>query len=61
MQDAIALANRMHRLVVLYEAGTIGDPDVFETELTAQQIIDLKQSFAAARTQCIAALTAITG
>ena len=52
--------NLMHSLVQLYERGQV-DHQGLTFQLSAGQITQLKQTFAAARTECIAALQAITG
>jgi len=52
--------NLMHSLVQLYERGVV-EHQGLTFQLSAGQITQLKQAFAAARTECINALQAITG
>ena len=60
MQEAKILVGNMVRYVELYEKGKIGS-DVFEADLSAAQVVQLKQAFVSARTACIAALNKVTG
>lgn len=61
LQEAKKLLGDMITFVLIYEKGTIGDPNIFEIDLTENQIIVLKQTFVNARTSCIALLNAIEG
>ena len=58
---AAGLMNRMHALVQVYERGVVNGPQGLVFQLDAGQVTQLKQAFAAARAECIAALQAITG
>jgi len=53
--------NKIMRLVMLYEKGTMDGPDGFEKALSEQDISDLKAKFVTAKAACIAALNSISG
>lgn len=61
IEKAIAAINTCNKCVRLYEAGKEALADGIEVDFPAATITALKQKFAAARTECKAALDAITG
>jgi hypothetical protein len=60
LQTAKRALGLMVSYLQTYESGTLGNSDVFEVELTAEQITTLKQAFVAKRTECIAALESVS-
>ena len=60
MQEAAVLVSKMISLVKVYESGVIQISEGLSIDLSPQNIIDLKQEFAAARTACEALLDSVS-
>ena len=61
IEEAVSKCALMRQLVECYEAGIVHIAPGIDATISAAQITALKQSFAAARVECKAALNSITG